>query len=276
MFSQYSYQLGCYKCNNNEEIELKLPRDYISLLQGGTHFPTKEKINYISNKIFKSILQHSHHQKILVLVSSPVVEEILKNLLYFSQQMRLGSKENFSEMAHLKESLKIFKDVDKHSEILEKMVILENVFSTYCIDLMNLKQQDPKVNLSFQRYVDFHQCYADIFSYQTLADETFEFVDKEENEHEDEEKIHICPSNALIFGSGEKQTLNKKFYLNQQYKKHFGGTSDELNDLKEVFGIINEKTALKDEVIVEDDSDKIKIKKEKGKEKEKRRKTKKE
>lgn len=277
MFSQNTYQLGCYKCNENDESELNLPRDYISILQGGIHFPTKEKINYVSNKIFKSILHHSHYEKILVLVSSPIVVDVLKNLLYFSQQMRLGSKENFSEMGYLKESLNIFRDVDKHAEVLEKMVILENLFSTFCIDLMNLQKQDPKVNITFQRYVDFHQFYSEIFSYQTLADETFEFVDNNETDKDDESKIHICPSNALIFGSGEKKTLNKKFYLNPQYKKYFAGSSDELNDLKKTFEVINEKTALKHEVIVEDDSEKIKIKKErKEKEKDKRKKKKKE
>jgi len=281
-FSQVSYLMGCYKCNpkeNDLKNLYKLPKDYISILSGGDIlYPINERLEYLSRKIYKSIKKHSDTKKILVLVGRAYVEGVLKNLFLYSQQSRLGSLEPFSEISQLKKSLEIFKEVDKNSQILEKTVILEILHAVFCMDMTNLKNEDPKVNKPLQRYMDYFSHYSEMFSFQALADpseqeqfivesdsETEENDDENDNDdieimEENDDKILICPSHTMVYGGPSKEPLIKKFYLNPEFKKHFGGTNEEIEEMLGVYQSITEKTKRKDEGLVDNGDGRIKMK----------------
>ena len=273
-YSQYSFLFGCSKCNpkENDAEDAKIPTDYISLLTGDILFPKSEKINYISKKVYKSIRKYPENKKILVLISSSYVEEVLKNLFIYIQQDRLGSLEHFAELALLKKANDIFKDVDNSQAILEKTVILEILYATYCMDMARVSQINPQSNLGLQKYIDYYQHYSEIFSYEALADPLEKQPIIEDDDKRDEDTIYVCPSHLLIYGDDKGKPLIKKFYLNPEYKKHFRGTEKEIEEIKNIYDTITEKTRKRD-VIVEDnmeDTDKIKMKGNKGRIKKKK------
>ena len=285
--------MGCYKCNpleNDLKNFYKLPKDYISILSGGDIlYPITERLEYLSRKIYKSIKKHSNTKKILVLVGRAYVEGVLKNLFLYSQQGRLGSLEPFSEISQLKKSLEIFKEVDKNSQLLEKTVILEILHAVFCMDMTNLKNEDPKGNKPLQRYMDYFRHYSEMFSFQALADtsEQEQFIEEsdsesesDENDKEDDEnieeiieenddKILICPSHTMVYGGPAKEPLIKKFYLNPEFKKHFGGTNEEVEEMLGIYKSIAEKTKRKDEIVDNGDG-KMKMKRRDEKRKKKK------
>lgn len=255
--------LGCNKCNPKENLSTlpnRLPRDYLSILFGGdVLLPNKEKLEYISNKIYKTIEKYPEQQKILVLIGSPIVEEVLRNIFLTSQKIRLGSMENFSEMANLKKALEVFQLVDKDHLILERTVIFEILFATFCMDMQKVDQKDPRTSIALQKYLDLQSNYRELFSYEALSDllrDEEVIIEEEEGSDEDEtkeDKIYICPSNTLIFGEKQGKPLLKKFYLNKEYKRHFPGTDSEVREIMKIYKEISDRTKEKSEVILEDE-----------------------
>lgn len=200
-------------------------------------------------------MQYPAHKKILVMVSSTIVEDILLNIFKVSQMIRLGSMENFSELANLKKSLEVFQEVDKDHLILEKTIIFEILFATFCMDMQKVNNEDPRTSIALQKYLDYQNYYRELFSYEALSDlmgdEEVVVAEEGESEEEEEEqeKIYTCPSNVLIFGDKQGKPLIKKFHLNPEYKKHFKGSDAEIREMKKIYKEISEKTREKIQVL---------------------------
>ena len=265
LYSHSTYLLGCHKCNPQENLSSlpdRLPKDYLSVISGGdVLLPNEDKSDYVAKKIYKSVMQYPEHKKILVMVSSLIIEDILRNIFKISQMIRLGSMENFSELSNLKKSLEVFQEVDKDHLILEKTIIFEILFATFCMDMQKVNNEDPRTSIALQKYLDYQNYYRELFSYEALSDllgdeevVVAEEGESEEEEDEQQEKIYTCPSNVLVFGDKQGKPLIKKFHLNAEYKKHFKGSDAEIREMKKIYKEISDKTKEKTQVVEEDNN----------------------
>ena len=57
-----------------------MPSDFISIIFGDPEYPYKDKIDYISRRIFNGFYENVENKKILVVTGSHFMDSILKNI----------------------------------------------------------------------------------------------------------------------------------------------------------------------------------------------------